>query len=188
VAAHRLQRLGHDVTLVELGAEVGGRTRTRELGLADQLAWFHRVGDLPYAVSTMVVLAWKHGAWADFPATDVVPVGPGEHPATRVMFVSRKSPSLVPPGAEALRVYLGDRASREVGAAEAVRLAKAFVGRLLSAAREEPLFEHVVRWERAYPVPRPGLYAKTRGLSAPTLEGALRSGERAAEEIHQALA
>jgi protoporphyrinogen/coproporphyrinogen III oxidase len=152
----------------------------------------------PYAASVHVSLAYEEDPWPRAPADAVIPVGPGEQAAGAVALLSRKSPSLVPAGAQVADVYFGDRAARRLPSdVEALAQARETTRALLGSA-PSPLFERVFRRERAVPLPRPGGFARLRTareampprvrlagdyLFHQTVEGAIRSGERAARDV-----
>jgi oxygen-dependent protoporphyrinogen oxidase len=161
-----------------------------------------RLEGVPYAANVHVALAYDHDPWAGFPASLVFCVGPGEHRVATVGLLARKSRSLVPLGGQVVSVCFTDRASRRLSAQQAERAAREAIAHLLGSPAPEPRFVRVFRRELAIPVPRPGQYAALRGvrdgmpsrlrlagdyLSHATIEGAVRSGERAAHELHAAL-
>jgi oxygen-dependent protoporphyrinogen oxidase len=156
---------------------------------------------VPYAANVHVAFGFAEDPWPEFPTDIVVPVGSGERAVTSVELLSRRSESLVPEGAQVVDVYIGDRAARRLTDAEAAAEAHDAVNRYLGAA-PPPAFEHVFRRERAFPVPVPGGYSRMREalsatpsrvrlagdyLSHAMIEAAIRSGERAARELHSEL-
>jgi protoporphyrinogen/coproporphyrinogen III oxidase len=164
------------------------------LAPADPLDPLARV---PYVPSTHVAVGYAESPWAGFPANVVSPAGPGEHPVVTLALMSRKSQSLVPSGAEVVNVYLDARASGRLDADGARRLAADAIARHLPPA-PAPVFQHVFRRSRGFPVPRPGQYAAIRAardavparvrlagdyLSHASVEGPVRAGEAAARSL-----
>lgn len=170
--------------------------------LVGPVALAGRLAEIPYAANVLVAFLHESSVWSDVPAGFVFPVGPGDHDVTAAVLLSRKLPSLVPPGAEVVQVAFSDRASRRIGKADAEARALEAANELLGRPGPEPLAVRVFDRERAIPVPRPGGYAALREvrdampprirlagdyLSHATIEGALQTGERAAHELHAAL-
>jgi oxygen-dependent protoporphyrinogen oxidase len=158
---------------------------------------------VPYAENVHVACGYQLGddRLRGFPAT-IKPAAPGTEPAVALALLSRKGPGLVPPGWEVVDIYFSERASRDLADADAPRAAREAAERLLGTALPEPAFAHVFRRPRAIVKPAPGHYARMRDvvsrthprvalagdyLSAGIVEGAIRSGERAADRLDAAL-
>jgi oxygen-dependent protoporphyrinogen oxidase len=162
-----------------------------------------RLAQVSYAANTLVALVYQSDLWSDVPAGFVFPVGPGHHDVAGVVLLSRKLPSLVPPGAEVVQVAFSDQASRRFGTAGAEARALEAANEFLGKASPKPLEAYIFDRARAIPVPRPGGYAALREvrdampprirlagdyLSHATIEGAVQSGERAGHDAHAVLA
>ena len=127
-----------------------------------------------------------------------VPVGPGEPTQGTTALLSRKSSGLVPEGAQMASVYFGDAMARRLGSdVDAVERARKTIEIFLGAA-PRPLFERVYRRTRAVPIPEPGGFSRLTAASELVprrvklagdylghqgIEGAIRSGERAAKDL-----
>jgi oxygen-dependent protoporphyrinogen oxidase len=158
---------------------------------------------IPYGAGTHVALAYERDPWPDLPGWAFVPVGPGRRAVVGLSLLSRKSSALVPAGAEVLDVYFADDASKELRGDAIVHAARDAAVRLLGGRDPEPLFTRVFEHPRGFPIPKPGLSAVVRealdGMPARIrlagdyitpggIETAVRTGEQAAAEAHQALA
>ncbi len=152
-----------------------------------------------FAQNIRVLLGYERNPWPDPRVKAVFSTGPGEHLIAGVTLVSGKSSTRVPDGAEAAEVHFSGWASAQLDDAEAVEAAKGAVAQLLGPANAEPAFELVFRCDPGLPIPLPGQYARLARardtmparirlagdyLSHATIEGAVRSGERAAAEVH----
>jgi protoporphyrinogen/coproporphyrinogen III oxidase len=157
-----------------------------------------RLERVPYAAVAHVSLVYDQDCWGDCPYS-THPARPGEHRAGTVALVAHKLEELVPTGAQVIDVYLNDRTSRAItSSGEAIAIARAEAQEFLGVPVGEPDRAHVFARERAIVMPPPGHYAemvkaqrelpdrlRLAGdyLSVSVLEGAVRSGERAAVEI-----
>lgn len=156
------------------------------------------VSHVRYAASVHVALAYAEDPWPSAPVDAVFPVGPGRHAEGTLALLSRKSPGLVPEGAQVASVYFGDEMARHLGSdVDAVERARGTIERFLGPP-PRALFEHVFRRARGVPIPEPGGFSRlmTAIEQAPPrlrfagdylchqgLEAAIRSGERAASEL-----
>lgn len=152
-----------------------------------------------YSRNVRVLFGYRHDAWADHSPASINPVIGNGYPIATVSLVSRKSSGLVPAGSEVVAVHLTGQASRQLSDGEAVSAAREAIVRFLPAAEQDPLFVRAVRWERALPIPQPEqLLSLARAresihsrlalagdyFSLPTIESAVRSGQRAADRLH----
>ena len=157
--------------------------------------------EIRYASSTLVVLGWRNGAWCEAEVSSVTPVGTGEHMVRMLSRFSHRCPDLLPPGAEAIGVYFDHAASHPVDEEALIQAARRAVARYLPGVAPAPDLAYVVHHPRAATVPVPGQYATLRRLRLPqrlqlagdyfstaSVEAAVRSGERAAQTLHEALA
>ncbi len=162
------------------------------------------LGRVPYAGNVHVACGYRlpTDLLARFPAT-VKPAAPAAEPVAAIGILSRKAPGLVARGSEVIDVYFGERASGEMREEDAGRLAHEAAQRFLDVDLPEPAFAHVFERERAIVKPPPGHYGLMRDLlgrlprrvalagdylSAGIVEGAVHSGERAAETLSAQLA
>jgi protoporphyrinogen/coproporphyrinogen III oxidase len=151
-----------------------------------------------FAHNVRVVIGYRRNPWPNPPAKAFFATGPGRHRIAGVTLVSGKSPTRVPPGAEAAEVHFSGWASETLDDAEAVTAARRAVADHLGPPEQEPLFELAYRCDPGLPIPVPGQYRRlleARGrlprrirlagdyMSHATIEGAVRSGESAAAEI-----
>jgi len=151
-----------------------------------------------YAANVHVALAYEEDPWPRAPVDAVFPVGPGEPTQGTTALLSRKSSGLVPEGAQMASVYFGDAMARRLGSdVDAVERARKTIEIFLGAA-PRPLFERVYRRTRAVPIPEPGGFSRLTAASELVprrvklagdylghqgIEGAIRSGERAAKDL-----
>ncbi len=157
-----------------------------------------RLERVPYASVAHVSLVYDKDQWPESPYS-THPARPGEHRAGTVALVAHKLSELVPRGAQVIDVYLNDRTSRAITSdEEAVAIATAEAGEFLGSPVPDPDRAHVFARDRAIVMPPPGHYAEmvkaTRELpdrvrlagdylSVSVVEGAVRSGDRAAAEL-----
>lgn len=158
------------------------------------------LGGLPYGASTHVAIGYERDPWPRLRQWAVVPVGPGTRAVLGIGRLSRKSPTLVPPGAEVISVYIGDAASARLPRDRAVQLAFDAADRLLGPTDAEPSFVHLFARRRAVPTPCGKTWSTARRVSASLpsrlclagdyfgpggIESAIRSGEQAAASLHR---
>jgi oxygen-dependent protoporphyrinogen oxidase len=158
---------------------------------------------IPYAANVHVASAYRVGAelLSGHPAT-IHPALPREEPVATLSLLSRKAPGVVKPGWEVIDVYFAEPASRALGPNEAPRAAHEQACRLLGVALPEPSFAHVFDRDRAIVKPPPGHFARMAAavrqlppavalagdyLSIGIVEGAVRSGQAAADRLHATL-
>jgi protoporphyrinogen/coproporphyrinogen III oxidase len=162
------------------------------------------LGSVPYAANVHVSSAYRlpDGVLARLPAT--VHAGlPREEPVATISLLSRKAPGLVPPGWEVVDVYFNELESRRLDGRSTAREAHEHTRRILDVELPDPAFAHVLDRDRAIVKPPPGHFATMLSalrelpprvalagdyLSLGIIEGAVRSGESAAERLDAELA
>lgn len=158
--------------------------------------------EVTYSESVRVLIGYAVNAWTDQRPASVNPILRAECPIATVSLVSRKSRGLVPQGREVVAVHFTGAASRTLEDTEAVAAAHQAVKQFLPPTDQVPSFVRIARWRRALPIPRAEQLAKLRVarrsmpsrirlagdyFALATIESAVRSGWRAAEELHVSL-
>jgi oxygen-dependent protoporphyrinogen oxidase len=143
-----------------------------------------------------VLLGYHRDPWPDATPGLVVRAGAGQHHNYGVLLNGRRSPGTVAPGGQTVSVYF-DRAQTEgLSDREIVNRARDAVDHAFGPA--EPDFERLFALDVGLIAPVPGHYRRMQTLRAAMpdrvrlagdflthsgIEGALRSGERAAQEL-----
>jgi protoporphyrinogen/coproporphyrinogen III oxidase len=143
-----------------------------------------------------VLLGYRRDPWPDAAHDLVVQAGRGRHHNYGVLLNGRRAPGSTPPGGQTVSVYFDRAQAPQTDHGEVVELAQAAVARAFGPA--EPDFHRVFEMDVALIEPVPGHYRRLRAArdSMPTrirlagdflthsgIEGALVSGERAADDL-----
>jgi oxygen-dependent protoporphyrinogen oxidase len=140
-----------------------------------------------------VLLGYHRDPWADVPYDLVVRVGSGRHHDYGVLRNARRAPGSAPPGGETVSVYLD---TAQLAGRDPLEAARTAVADTFGPARAD--VERVFELEAGLIAPTPGHYRRMLALrdampdrirlagdflTHSGIEGALRSGDRAAADL-----
>lgn len=154
-----------------------------------------------YSQSVRVFIGFERDPWVGHVPTSITPIARNS-PVATISLASHKSSGLVPDGCQVVAVHLSAGASGRCSDLQAIAFSRDAVRCLLPDTDEPPVFVRVTRWRRALPVSEVRLLAQLQAIrdhmprslrlagdyfSLASIESAVRSGQRAARDLHMHL-